>query len=374
MATKSTFFKNSKIKSIQALRAYAFLGIFASHAEMLPLGAWGVSIFLVLSGFIMFYAYSGRDLETGVEKNILFAIRKIKRLYLPHIITMILALAIEVYMFFQYIAPENARDFYERVVLNVFLVQSWMPDQYMYFSLNGVSWYLSTCLFLYFMFPYIIKRVKKYDSFFYPVVKVVAVLCLQILASIILQSFNATEEVAKWGTYILPVYRLGDFYIGMVFGYIFFNSKKNFTFSNSSYFVVLITVIEIITIGLNVIAQQAYNDSIGILGSIYFKFTLLYTPLSIIIVYLFALNKGIISKLLTNKLMIYIGEISGYGFIVHMVTIRYYNEFLYKSHFILSNSWIRFVICLGFTILVSHILNDLSIRKNITKNSTVCRI
>ena len=364
MSTNSIVGNNSKITSIQALRACAFIGIFASHAEMLPLGAWGVSIFLVLSGFIMFYAYTGRDLETGVEKNIMFSIKKIKRLYLPHIITMILALAIEVYMFFQYIAPENARDFYERVVLNVFLVQSWIPDQYMYFSLNGVSWYLSTCLFLYFMFPYIIKRVKEYDSIFYSFIKVAAVLCLQIFGSIVLKKFNATEEVAKWGTYILPIYRLGDFYIGMVLGYIFFNGKKKSVFSDSSYFVILITIIEIITVGLNVIIQRVYNESIGIFGSIYFKFTLLYTPLSVIIVYLFALNKGIISKILTNKFMIYIGEISAYGFIVHMVIIRYYNEFLYKKHFILSNNFVRFGICFGFTILVSHILNDLSTKKN----------
>ena len=76
MSTDSTFLKNSKIKSIQALRACAFLGIFASHLEIFSLGAWGVSIFLVLSGFIMYYAYSNRDLETGFEKNITFAVKK----------------------------------------------------------------------------------------------------------------------------------------------------------------------------------------------------------------------------------------------------------------------------------------------------------
>lgn len=79
MSTNSTVANNSKITSIQALRACAFIGIFASHTGMLALGAWGVSIFLVLSGFIMFYAYIGRDLETGVEKNIMFSIKKNKK-------------------------------------------------------------------------------------------------------------------------------------------------------------------------------------------------------------------------------------------------------------------------------------------------------
>lgn len=286
---------------------------------------------------------------------------------------MILAVVIEVYMYFDYIAPNNVRDIYERIFLNTFLMQSWMPDQNIFFSLNGVSWYLSTSLFLYFMFPYIINRVKKYNSILVAFIKITPVLFVQILVGIILGKLNATEEIAKWVTYIMPIFRMGDFYIGMVIGYIFINKKRLFDLSSKPYFII-ISAVEVVILILTVIANKIYDDSIGVPGSIYFKFTLLYTPLSIMAVYLFALNKGIISKLLTNKLVIYIGEISGFAFITHFIIIRYYNEFLYNKHFILSNSWIRFAICLGFTILVSHILNDLSIRKNITKNSTVCRI
>lgn len=366
--------KDNKIASIQSLRACAFLTVFILHLEGATIGVWGVSVFFILSGFIMFYAYRNRNLESGFEKNILFALRKIKKLYLLHIITMILAVVIEVYMYFDYIAPNNVRDIYERIVLNTFLMQSWMPDQNIFFSLNGVSWYLSTSLFLYFMFPYIINRVKKYNSIFESFIKIAMILSVQILVGIILGRLNATEEIAKWVTYIMPIYRIGDFYIGMVIGYIFINKKCLFDSLSKPYFGIFISAVEVLILVLTVIANKIYDDSIGVPGSIYFKFTLLYTPLSTMAVYLFALNKGIISKLLTNKLVIYIGEISGFAFITHFIIIRYYNEFLYNKHFILSNSWTRFVICLGFTILVSHILNDLSIRKNITKNSTVCRI
>ena len=45
---------NSKIMSLQALRALAFLGIFLSHTNCYIQWPWlGVSTFFVLSGFLM---------------------------------------------------------------------------------------------------------------------------------------------------------------------------------------------------------------------------------------------------------------------------------------------------------------------------------
>ena len=45
-----------RINSLQGLRAIAFLAIFISHAGLGNygcLGAWGVSVFFLLSGFLM---------------------------------------------------------------------------------------------------------------------------------------------------------------------------------------------------------------------------------------------------------------------------------------------------------------------------------
>lgn len=80
------------IYSIQALRGMAFGGVFASHSGIKCFGgagAWGVSVFLVLSGFIMTYSYygSGRVELVSFRNNILFARDKIKRLYLLHFLS-----------------------------------------------------------------------------------------------------------------------------------------------------------------------------------------------------------------------------------------------------------------------------------------------
>lgn len=43
--------------SLQGMRALAFIGIFSEHAGLTHLGSWGVSCFLLLSGFLMYYNY-----------------------------------------------------------------------------------------------------------------------------------------------------------------------------------------------------------------------------------------------------------------------------------------------------------------------------
>ena len=68
-----------RITSLQALRAIAFINIFISHCGVTMFfgGAWGVSLFFVLSGFVMYYAYCERDLGANLLSRIKFAYVKI---------------------------------------------------------------------------------------------------------------------------------------------------------------------------------------------------------------------------------------------------------------------------------------------------------
>lgn len=85
------------MNSLQTIRALAILGIFVSHSGIQMFeanGDWGVSVFLILSGFLMFYSYSDSDRisECGLKYSLKFGVHKIKRLYLLHIVTLISAL------------------------------------------------------------------------------------------------------------------------------------------------------------------------------------------------------------------------------------------------------------------------------------------
>ena len=56
--------KRESLKMLDALRGVTFLGVFMFHTELnvfRTLGGWGVSVFFVLSGFLMVYSYWEQD-------------------------------------------------------------------------------------------------------------------------------------------------------------------------------------------------------------------------------------------------------------------------------------------------------------------------
>lgn len=87
-----------KIRSIQGLRAIAYIAIFISHSRVGSfgyLGAWGVSVFLVMSGLLMYISYHER-VEMFDNYSVLdcikFSYSKIRKLYLLHFLMMILSI------------------------------------------------------------------------------------------------------------------------------------------------------------------------------------------------------------------------------------------------------------------------------------------
>lgn len=76
---------HSRINSLQTVRALAFLSIFSQHCGVGSLGALGVSVFLILSGFLMYYSYFDREIGHTFKECVLFSYTKISKLYPMHI-------------------------------------------------------------------------------------------------------------------------------------------------------------------------------------------------------------------------------------------------------------------------------------------------
>ena len=145
-----------KIESLQALRAIAFICIFLSHCDLLPTGPMGVSIFLILSGFLMFNSAISKGEEPEVKHSFQFAVKKIAKLYPLHLLTLFAMIAVSV------VATEVKGDHgILKAILNGLLFQAWIPESEWYFTFNKVSWYLSVCLFVYFAFPFIYRQMRR---------------------------------------------------------------------------------------------------------------------------------------------------------------------------------------------------------------------
>ena len=114
------------------------------------------------------------------------------------------------------------------ILINILLIQSWIPDMNVYFSLNGVSWYLSACVFIYAMFPLVLSFIRKTSK--YSIVFIICIYFLQIIIGIGITMYPVQElfnnfDIIHWTTYICPLFRLGDFVIGGYLGYLFTHIK-----------------------------------------------------------------------------------------------------------------------------------------------------
>jgi peptidoglycan/LPS O-acetylase OafA/YrhL len=138
---------------------------------------------------------------------------------------------------------------------------------------------------------------------------------------------------------------------------------------------------EIIIILFIFITAKIYSSQTILIGQNWCRYSILWIPTSMAIVWLFAEKKGIVSKLFTNKFFIWIGNISSFTFLIHEMVIIYGNNALNKSigprialflnKYIASDfgkdylyKLIAAIICLTATVLLSEIWRRLPNLKN----------
>lgn len=317
---------SGKITSLQALRALAFLGIFLNHVNS-PFSwpAIGVSVFFVLSGFLMEYKYFGKEMSLSVRENLGFAIRKISKLYALHIITMCLAVIREVGASLPGgMSGYSIRMLLCSIALNVTLLQTWIPRIGIAASLNGVAWFLSVMAFLYFMFPYIRRWIhaKKNSTL---LLCCVLVLAAQAAASVFaLGLFGGRGGTYMWFTYYFPVFRLGDFFAGCCLGKYYLLETAERTESAERKISVKWSLFEILlTIATVLIHKLA---SMEISSPFFAPLRNSTTPFllpAVGWVYLFARKRGLLTNLLSNQILIRLGDLSPYMFLIHYFVTTY---------------------------------------------------
>ena len=203
------------LDSLTAVRGPAALLVFGYHvihgtqwANWLPgarLGYVGVSLFFILSGFVLAWSYN----KNAGAKN--FYLRRFARVYPLHLFFYCVAL-LGLLLFG---VSNSAGDLNPlSALLNLVLLQAWVPSWEVIFSNNAVSWSLSCEAFFYLMTPFVLNRL---DGMRYRVKAALLggwFLLMATVSYILAAQSNFMDVVV----YANPLLRSGEFALGLALG------------------------------------------------------------------------------------------------------------------------------------------------------------
>jgi peptidoglycan/LPS O-acetylase OafA/YrhL len=309
--------KTKRIDSIQILRALAFLEIFLGHCGVeYGSGSFGVSIFMILSGFCMAINYlpkakssSGGTQNLSPLACIQNGISKVKKLYALHLIMLAVTYVV--------VGMPTSGKAMGRLVADILLVKCWRPHSEDYYSYNGVAWYLSTYMFLCMLAPYVLYLVSKVRKKSQAVGWGIGIYGLMAAIGyyVSVVTIPIGDGFAKWLTYLCPFYRVLDLSIGALLGWIYlYGGIAEDEKTGKWHLLEVLTLLGVIVFELAYPEFKANYMGLG--------YTAYWVPVSVLLVLVFAKNTGFITKMLHCRPLLWLGNISSLTFLIHQIVIR----------------------------------------------------
>ena len=236
-------------------------------------GFVGVSFFFMLSGFIIAYNYQKKFSENKITKRT-FWVARIARIYPLHWLTLLIAVALG-----NYVIASGTIDWCKHFLASLTLTNAYIPKDNYFFSFNSPSWSLCCEQLFYICFPFLIAFTKDYRK--------------------LLSTFLICAILSIVGMYFTPM----------------------ITSSQGS-------IIEIASIAL-FLSFYLYAAEIP---KVYRYSCYYWIPIAFILIS-FSLQKGMVSRLLSNRLLVIGGEISYSFYLIHLFVLLSYAKWQKESDF-----------------------------------------
>ena len=274
------------IQTLQSLRFIFMMMIFLSHFAYRDIraldagGDCGVAFFFLLSGFVCTLGY-GSQIRSGTFRYGTFLWHRLKKLYPLHLLCL---------LFYLWVSHAPLDD---KVLLNILLLQSWVPDIDYYFACNSVSWFLSSLMFCYALFPLLCRWIS------WPLTVLMAIVCIAVYWFTPVDRVNAV-------LYVNPLVRLIDFYWGMLLCRLF-EQRKNAV--SASWMEIVLVILLLFSLAIYPVTDEKLRNAP------------LYWMVLVPLIWVFAREQGFVSRWLKTRPMLFLGSLTMPLFLTHQMLI-----------------------------------------------------
>lgn len=314
-----------RIDTFASLRFLGIMLIVLHHlCAVIPwqapgLGDLGTTFFFVLSGFVL---PLGQRTFVSSQDSLRFLWNRIVRIYPVHFVTFAASLP--------FLLAHGASVPLGIALINMSLMQSWFHTMPIFFSFNALSWFLSTLLFCYVVFTIIMRRPAR----LLPLAFLIS--CVSLGASVMYTERAAIgfgQESTVYFLHIFPPNKLLIFLVGIAASFVFMRWHESVK-SRVGFFVATFLEVLVIAVVLHYILFRSLSKCLlNWLAAFVpqLKYTsfylvenyLVFVFLTILTLWIFGLERGLISRVLRQHCVLSFGKISFCIYMSHQLIFRY---------------------------------------------------
>ncbi len=364
-------------KTLQILRALAFLGIFFFHTTLLPdvFSRWSITVFLMLSGFLNAVHGCDQEIDCSPVASWKYAARKIRRIYPLHLVMLIIAFGLYAYSVKDTVINslgERLPIALAKLASNALLISDWGPKSGWWYNIfseyNIVTWYLSLSLLLFLLTPLFLQIMHKlYGS----EKAMTSIVTRAILVSTLVYAYtivinimlvNRYKDSSMLYIYESPLSRIGDYLIAMQAGYIYGKKRHLPEHQNTTLSIAIAAIASILSIFL-IYAGALKNGTLLASYSWIMNSGFYFTVPTVILIYnLATLESASTYKLNDNKALnmiikpfLILAALSQYAFLIHVPVISLIHGILRRIGDV--NIWLWSLISFVLTMLFSVVVD-----------------
>lgn len=304
------------------------------YLDVLLEGYIGVSFFFILSGFILSYSYQEKLLD-GRRTLLDFFVGRIARIYPLHLLCALIAVPITLF----YSADQALGLQAVKFLANITMVHSFIPLEDIYMSYNAPDWSISNEIFFYLMFPFLLLaglyKLSRARIF-------LALLAIFLLAAVAMLFSSESWQHAIF--YVNPLVRIFDFILGILLYNLWKNRDEELAVLTAS-----VQEFAVVAVFVGFFLFHKHIPQV-------YRFSVYYWVPMLGIIFVFASQRGLLSKWLSGRWIVYLGEISFGFYLIHQLVIRYW-QFLNVRIFHLSDEVQQLVLVFSISLTfaaVSH--------------------